>query len=83
MGAVLAVVDYRINLTRRGAERQWPGVGMRLSGGRSAVSGGEAATYRILSYLAMTIEYEWSFHPVGRWSHAYPRPNANYTQDAA
>lgn len=47
------------------------------------VTGGELATYRILAYVAMTIEYQWSFHPVTRWSHAYPRPNPDYTHTAA
>jgi putative transposase len=47
------------------------------------VTGGEASTYRILTYVAMTMEYEWSFHQVTRWSHAYPRFSGVYTHDAA
>jgi putative transposase len=37
------------------------------------VTGGETATYRILSYVAMTIEYHWSFRPVTAWSQGYVR----------
>jgi len=47
------------------------------------VTGGEASTYRILSYVAMTMEYQWSFHQVTRWSHAYPHFSGIYTHDAA
>jgi len=47
------------------------------------VTGGEASTYRILSYVAMTMEYQWSFHQVTRWAHAYPRFSGIYTHDAA
>jgi putative transposase len=47
------------------------------------VTGGEASTYRILTYVAMTMEHEWSFHRVTRWSHAYPRFSGVYTHDAA
>ena len=32
------------------------------------VTGGEASTYRILTYVAMTMEYQWSFHRVTRWA---------------
>lgn len=46
------------------------------------VTGGEAATYRILSYVAMTIDYEWSFHPVTSWSQAYLQ-FSNHTHNAA
>ena len=47
------------------------------------VTGGEAATYRILTYVAMTMEYEWSFHRVTGWSQAYPRFSGNHTHEAA
>jgi putative transposase len=47
------------------------------------VTGGEASTYRILSYVAMTMEYQWSFHQVTRWAHAYPHFSGIYTHDAA
>ena len=47
------------------------------------VTGGEASTYRILSYVAMTIDYEWSFHPVTSWSQAYLRFSGIHTHDAA
>jgi putative transposase len=47
------------------------------------VTGGEASTYRILSYVAMTMEYEWSFHRVTGWSQAYPCFSENHTHEAA
>lgn len=47
------------------------------------VTGGETATYRILSYVAMTIEYQWSFRPVTSWSQAYPSFSGLHTHDAA
>jgi putative transposase len=40
------------------------------------VTGGEISTYRCLVYVAQTMEYRWSFHPVSQWS-------AVYTQIAA
>jgi putative transposase len=40
------------------------------------VSGGEISTYRCLAYVAQTMEYRWSFHPLSQWS-------AIYTQIAA
>jgi putative transposase len=47
------------------------------------VTGGEASTYRVLTYVAMTIEYQWSFHRVTSWSQAYPRFSAVHTHNAA
>ena len=47
------------------------------------VTGGELSTYRILTYVAMTMEYEWSFHPVTQWSHVYMQLSELYTQKAA
>lgn len=47
------------------------------------VTGGEASTYRILTYVAMTMEYEWSFHRVTGWSQAYPRFSGIHTHEAA
>jgi putative transposase len=40
------------------------------------VTGGEISTYRCLVYVAQTMEYRWSFHPLSQWS-------AVYTQNAA
>jgi hypothetical protein len=40
------------------------------------VTGGEISTYRCLAYVAQTMEYRWSFHPLSQWS-------AIYTQIAA
>ena len=40
------------------------------------VTGGETSTYRCLCYVAQTMEYRWSFHPLSQWS-------AVYTQIAA
>jgi putative transposase len=40
------------------------------------VTGGETSTYRCLCYVAQTMEYRWSFHPLSQWS-------AIYTQIAA
>jgi putative transposase len=47
------------------------------------VTGGEASTYRILTYVAMTMEYAWSFHRVTGWSQAYPRFCGIHTHEAA
>src|SRR5216117_3756869 len=35
------------------------------------VTGGEISTYRCLAYVAQTMEYRWSFHPVSQWSAVY------------
>ena len=35
------------------------------------VTGGEISTYRCLVYVAQTMEYRWSFHPVSQWSAVY------------
>ncbi len=35
------------------------------------VPGGEISTYRCLVYVAETIEYRWSFHPLSQWSTVY------------
>jgi putative transposase len=40
------------------------------------VTGGEISTYRCLVYVAQTMEYRWSFHPLSQWSNVY-------TQNAA
>src|SRR5436309_15110662 len=32
------------------------------------VTGGEISTYRCLAYVAQTMEYRWSFHPLSQWS---------------
>jgi transposase-like protein len=40
------------------------------------VTGGEISTYRCLVYVAQTMEYRWSFHPLSQWSTVY-------TQNAA
>jgi putative transposase len=40
------------------------------------VTGGEVSTYRCLVYVAQTMEYRWSFHPLSQWSTVY-------TQNAA
>ena len=40
------------------------------------VTGGEISTYRCLVYVAQTMEYRWSFHPLSQWSSVY-------TQNAA
>jgi putative transposase len=40
------------------------------------VTGGEISTYRCLAYVAQTMEYRWSFHPLSQWSTVY-------TQNAA
>ena len=47
------------------------------------VTGGERSTYRILTYVAMTMEFNWSFHPVTQWSHVYMSLSELYTQKAA
>src|SRR5207253_7246301 len=35
------------------------------------VTGGEISTYRCLAYVAQTMEYRWSFHPLSQWSTVY------------
>ena len=35
------------------------------------VTGGEISTYRCLVYVAQTMEYRWSFHPLSQWSSVY------------
>jgi len=35
------------------------------------VTGGEVSTYRCLAYVAQTMEYRWSFHPLSQWSTVY------------
>jgi putative transposase len=40
------------------------------------VTGGEISTYRCLAYVAQTMEYRWSFHPLSQWASVY-------TQNAA
>jgi len=35
------------------------------------VTGGEISTYRCLAYVAQTMEYRWSFHPLYQWSSVY------------
>ena len=32
------------------------------------VTGGEISTYRCLVYVAQTMEYRWSFHPLSQWT---------------
>jgi putative transposase len=40
------------------------------------VRGGEISMYRCLAYVAQTMEYRWSFHPLSQWA-------SFYTQNAA
>jgi putative transposase len=40
------------------------------------VTGDEISTYRCLAYVAQTMEYRWSFHPLSQWASVY-------TQNAA
>ncbi|MGH9350841.1 MAG: transposase [Terriglobia bacterium] len=40
------------------------------------VTGGDISTYRCLAYVAQTMEYRWSFHPLSQWASVY-------TQNAA
>lgn len=35
------------------------------------VTGGEISTYRCLVYIAQTMEYRGSFHPISQWSSVY------------
>src|SRR6266516_383505 len=35
------------------------------------VTGGEISTHRCLAYVAQTMEYRWSFHPLSQWSTVY------------
>lgn len=47
------------------------------------VTGGESSTYRVITYVAMTMEYQWRFHPVTQWAHVYQSYSRLYTQNAA
>ena len=47
------------------------------------ITGGEDATYRIIAYVAKTMNYKWHFHPVTQWSHNYYEKKLVYTQKAA
>ena len=47
------------------------------------VTGDERSTYRILTYVAMNLEYSWSFHPVTQWAHVHMSLSELYTQKAA
>jgi putative transposase len=35
------------------------------------VTGGAISTYRCLAYVAQTMEYRWSFHPLSQWAFIY------------
>ncbi len=47
------------------------------------ITGGETATYRIMIYVAMTMEYEWSFHRLSHWANSYKNRCTVYTHNAA
>jgi transposase-like protein len=47
------------------------------------VTGGETATYRIMTYVAMTIEYQWSFHRLPDWAKSFASRCIVYTHNAA
>jgi len=47
------------------------------------VTGGEQATYRIMIYVAMTMEYSWSRFRLRSWSAAFANRSHLYTHDAA
>ena len=47
------------------------------------VTGGEQATYRVMIYVAMTMEYSWSRFQLRNWSAAFANRSRVYTQDAA
>ena len=47
------------------------------------VTGGESSTYRIMIYVAMNMEYEWSFHRLGDWKNSYANRCTVHTQNAA
>lgn len=47
------------------------------------VTGGEQATYRIMIYVAMTIEHSWSRFQLRNWAAAFASRSSVYTHDAA
>lgn len=47
------------------------------------VTGGERATYRIMIYVAMTIEHSWSRYQLRNWAAAFANRCSVYTHDAA
>ena len=47
------------------------------------VTGGEQATYRIMIYVAMTMEYSWSRFQLKSWASAFANRSSVYTHDAA
>ena len=47
------------------------------------VTGGEQATYRVMIYVAMTMEYSWSRFQLRSWSAAFANRSSVYTHDAA
>ncbi len=47
------------------------------------ITGGELSTYRLITYVAMTMNYRWSFHPITQWSHVYNRESKVSTHNAA
>ena len=47
------------------------------------VTGGEQATYRIMIYVAMTIEHSWSRFQLRSWAAAFASRSNVYTHDAA
>ena len=47
------------------------------------VTGGEQATYRIMIYVAMTMEYNWSRFQLRSWASAFANRSSVYTHDAA
>jgi putative transposase len=47
------------------------------------VTGGEQATYRIMTYAAMTMEHRWSHFRLKNWANAFTNRSSVYTHDAA
>jgi putative transposase len=47
------------------------------------VTGGEQATYRIMVYVAMTVEHSWSRFQVRSWAGSFASRASVYTHDAA
>lgn len=47
------------------------------------VTGGETSTYRLITSVAMTMEYHWSFYPITQSAHNYETLSRIYTQNAA
>jgi putative transposase len=47
------------------------------------VTGGEQATYRVMIYVAMTMEYSWSRFQLRSWAAAFANRSRVYTQEAA